>query len=261
MVPPLVVNMANISARRIRDWPRRMCGITKLALFLWVLASFRSAEGKPPAVASLFGLSTSPRPPLPGVALALEPGQLVVYEGDVSISCNASGGGNTTWLVNGAPAEDASSGWEVQGGLLVQDNLTVGEHDGSVISCGGVEGYLDVRSVPEIAVGPRSVVVNESLDLILECPVVGGPPLTTRWRRDGALLVPPGPLRVMQLPNGSLLIANASRQDAGEYSCEITWSTSSSKSPPANVTVQCGCDHSAVECGVRDVCVCVCASA
>ena len=163
----------------------------------------------------------------------------------MSISCNASRGGNTTWLVNGEAAGDEAGGWEVQGGLLVHDNLT-SELNGSTISCGGVEGTLVVRSVPVIAVSPRSVVVNESSAVLLECLVAGGHPLTTRWRKDGALL---------GAPDGSqLVIANATREDAGQYSCEITWSYGSSESTPATVTVQCECAGGVC---VRVVCVCV----
>lgn len=175
---------------------------------------------------------------------------MVLYEGEVSISCNASGGGNTTWLVNGVPAEDAPDGWEVRGDELAHDNVTAGEHNASAISCGGVQGLVVVRSVPVISVGPRSAVVNESHDLLLECSVEGGPPLSTRWKKDGAQLVAD---RAVQLRNGSLLIANASRADAGEYSCEIIWSAGYSESLPANVTVQC-------ECGVRGGCVHACAA-
>lgn len=191
---------------------------------------------------SAVGPSTIPLPSssFPGLALTLS-GDLVVYEGDVlSISCNASGGANETWQVNGERVEDGLSGWEVEGGELVQRNITVAEHNGSRISCGGVDGYLAVRLVPVISVSPRSAAVNESQDIVLECSVEGGPPLSTRWRKDGTLLVPSDQPRLVQLPNGSLLITNASRQDEGEYSCEITWSTdNSSTSPPANITVQC----------------------
>ena len=250
MAPPIVVNMAHVSIGRVPDWPRRMYRITKLALFFWVLASLGSGEGTSLVLASLFGLPATPVPSPPGLALE-EPGQtVVVFEGEkVSISCNASRGGNTSWLVNGAAAGGEAGGWEVQGGRLVHDNVT-GEFNGSTISCGGVEGYLVVRTVPEIAVGPRSVVVNESSTVLLECLVAGGPPLTTRWRKGGALL---------GAPDGSqLVIANASRVDAGEYSCEITWSYGSNESTPATVTVQCECVCVCVRVCVC-VCVCVCA--
>lgn len=185
------------------------------------------------ALASLLGLPATSFPSPPGLALE-EPGQaVVVFEGkEVSIACNASRGGNTTWLVNGKAAGDEAGGWKVHGGLLVHDNPTR-ELNGSTISCGGVGGYLVVRSVPVIAVGPPSVAVNESSDVLLECLVAGDPPLTTRWKKDGALL---------GAPDGSqLVIANATQVDAGEYSCEVTWSYGSSESIPATVTVQCEC--------------------
>ena len=143
-----------------------------------------------------------------------------------------------TWLVNSAPAEDAPGGWEVDGAVLVQMNLTAGEHNGSVLSCGGAVEYLAVRSVPVISAGPQSATVNESQDIVLHCSVEGGPPLSTVWIKDDSL-VPTDQSRVVQLANGSLLVTSASRQDAGEYSCRITWPGDSSTSPPANITVQC----------------------
>ena len=54
---------------------------------------------------------------------------------DLPISCNIIRGTNGTRLVNCASAEDAPAALKPEGAKFTQRNLTVGQHNGSVISC------------------------------------------------------------------------------------------------------------------------------
>ena len=58
-------------------------------------------------------------------------------------------GANKTWLVNRGQRKVRPTALEAEGAKLAQRKLTVGQHDGSVISCVGTDCDLElyVRSV------------------------------------------------------------------------------------------------------------------
>ena len=64
-------------------------------------------------------------------------------------SCNAIEGASKTWLVNRGRRNVRPAALEAEGAKLAQRKLTVGQHDGSVISCVGTDRDLRlyVRSV------------------------------------------------------------------------------------------------------------------
>ena len=53
----------------------------------------------------------------------------------------------------------------------------------------------------------------------LPCLAVGNPSPDIHWKVKGAAFTADD--RIRQLPEGSLLIKQASRQDSGEYSCSV----------------------------------------
>ena len=68
---------------------------------------------------------------------------LFLYGGDVlPRSCNAIEGANKTWLVNRGRRKVRRTALQAEGAELPQRNLTVGQHDGSVISCVGTDRDL-----------------------------------------------------------------------------------------------------------------------
>ena len=70
-------------------------------------------------------------------------GNLFLYRGDVlPRSCNAIEGTNKTWLVNRGRWKVRPTALEAEGAKLAQRNLTMGQHNGSVISCVGTDRDL-----------------------------------------------------------------------------------------------------------------------
>ena len=57
-------------------------------------------------------------------------------------SCNVIEGANKIWLVNHGRRKVRTTALEAEGAKLAQRNLTVGQHDGLVISCGGTDRDL-----------------------------------------------------------------------------------------------------------------------
>ena len=70
-------------------------------------------------------------------------GNIFLYGGDVlPRSCNAIEGASKTWLVKRGRRKVRPTALEAEGTKLAQRNLTVGQHDGSVISCVGTDRDL-----------------------------------------------------------------------------------------------------------------------
>ena len=77
-----------------------------------------------------------------------EPSESGKYVGTLHLF-HAIEGANKTWLVNRDRRNVRPTALEAEGAKLAQKNLTVGQHDGSVISCVGTDRDLKlyVRSV------------------------------------------------------------------------------------------------------------------
>ncbi|NXY19085.1 HMCN1 protein, partial [Atrichornis clamosus] len=76
---------------------------------------------------------------------------------------------------------------------------------------------LTLQSPPVITVEPVGTVVEAGAAAVLDCQARGEPPPTIGWSRRGQPLL--GDERVALLPNGSLRIAPARREDTAEYQC------------------------------------------
>ncbi|NXE46448.1 HMCN2 protein, partial [Casuarius casuarius] len=76
---------------------------------------------------------------------------------------------------------------------------------------------LALQSAPGVQVRPREAAVSAGQRVLLHCEVSGEPTPSVEWRRDGAPLQESPRARV--LPNATLLISAAGREDAGSYAC------------------------------------------
>ncbi|XP_068771088.1 hemicentin-2 [Struthio camelus] len=76
---------------------------------------------------------------------------------------------------------------------------------------------LALQSAPGVQVRPREAAVSAGQRVLLHCEVSGEPTPSVEWRRDGAPLQESPRARV--LPNATLLIGAAGREDAGSYAC------------------------------------------
>ncbi|XP_037077578.1 hemicentin-2-like [Pollicipes pollicipes] len=139
-----------------------------------------------------------------------------------------------TCTVRGArPAADVT--WQVDGRRLAQQFVTTRHHsqsDGTTLSVSRhalvAERGADGRSfsyAPVVTVTPNTVIINESMDMVLFCSFDANPfnISSVTWYRDGRRL----DLLHARYSGGTpdqpaLVVRNASRRDSGLYRCEVT---------------------------------------
>lgn len=93
---------------------------------------------------------------------------------------------------------------------------------------------------PIITLEPVETVVNAGSEVILNCQATGEPHPTVVWSRQGHSI--PWDDRVNVLPNNSLYIAAAQKDDTSEYEC-VARNLMGSVLVRVPVTVQGGCDQ------------------
>lgn len=93
---------------------------------------------------------------------------------------------------------------------------------------------------PVITLEPVETVINAGDKVILNCQATGEPPPTISWSRQGHSI--PWDDRVHVLPNNSLYIAAAQKEDTSEYEC-VARNLMGSVLVRVLVTVQGECDQ------------------
>lgn len=121
-----------------------------------------------------------------------------------------------------------------------------GSWEFSVLSCFWVCHYycLFLLDHPKIYVNPASQSTNEFSAIHMACHLEGKPKSTVRWLKDGNYITPGSRITVSQ-PNSvsntsaTLTIANVTRHDEGNYSCEAENDVGNVTSSQASLVVNC----------------------
>uniref|UniRef100_A0A8C5CIC4 Neural cell adhesion molecule L1-like protein n=1 Tax=Gadus morhua TaxID=8049 RepID=A0A8C5CIC4_GADMO len=159
-------------------------------------------------------------------------GQLVVTRSDVHIKCSVGGKPrpNIVWRRNGQLLE----GEALSDRLQVMDDLLLlqdaGPEDGAVYQCEASNRHgrlLANANVMVLDVAPRTLTqgykvyeVIEGHNATLGCRVFGSPLPTISWEKEEEEEEAPGAgARRSTLPDGSLRLSGAEKEDAGEYLC------------------------------------------
>uniref|UniRef100_A0A8C4JXF2 Ig-like domain-containing protein n=1 Tax=Dromaius novaehollandiae TaxID=8790 RepID=A0A8C4JXF2_DRONO len=95
--------------------------------------------------------------------------------------------------------------------------LRAGEPPQRCSGAAALPGPSSCPGAPGVQVRPREAAVSAGQRVLLHCEVSGEPTPSVEWRRDGAPLQESPRARV--LPNATLLISAAGREDAGSYAC------------------------------------------
>jgi hypothetical protein len=151
----------------------------------------------------------------------------------------ARGNGDLTFQ----PTETVAGGaiGATRAGLAIADIDTGGQLDVIVCNPGAdtVEVFLNALTLPPsfLADGPESTVVNAMGTLVLEAPpLLGEPPLSFTWRREGVDLVDDD--RIGGTDSATLVITGATPEDAGTYDLVVSNSLGQTSGAATVVTVR-----------------------
>ncbi|XP_046890645.1 neural cell adhesion molecule L1.1-like isoform X2 [Hypomesus transpacificus] len=151
----------------------------------------------------------------------------------VRLDCQAEGipTPNITWSINGVPitAVDPEPRRRVWGGVLILRDVEYA--DTAIYQCEAsnthgsiiINTYIYVIELPPQVLSSDGVVywVTEGGQISLHCDTFGSPRPHISWESEGMELLLSDP-RVSLLTNGTLELTNASREDAGTYTCSLT---------------------------------------
>ncbi|XP_057183411.1 neogenin-like isoform X2 [Triplophysa rosa] len=127
------------------------------------------------------------------------------------------------WTFNWRPVDEGERFAVIGGGSLQIVNLT--EEDAGIYSCqadGGnttneIQAELTVLVPPRFLTTPSNTYAQESMDIIFECDVMGSPPPTVRWMKDGDTVIPSDYFRIVEQHN--LQVLGLVKSDEGFYQC------------------------------------------
>ncbi|XP_076019564.1 cell adhesion molecule L1-like a isoform X2 [Genypterus blacodes] len=159
-------------------------------------------------------------------------GQLTVVRSDIQIKCSVTGKPQPeiTWRRNGEVFKDEplSHRRVLDDTVVLQD---AGPEDTSVYQCEASNSHgtllananIMVINMPPLMLTQdyQEYAVVQGGDVVMDCRVFGSPPPTISWAKDETPETIEGE-RFFVLPNGSLQVIGAEKEDSGEYVCVAT---------------------------------------
>ncbi|XP_072552144.1 neural cell adhesion molecule L1.1 isoform X2 [Salminus brasiliensis] len=150
----------------------------------------------------------------------------------VRLDCLAEGipTPNITWKINGVPISetDREQRRRISGGTLILSDVQY--DDTAVYQCEAsnhhgtslINAYIHIIELSAQVLTEDMLVYNltEGKSALLNCRTFGSPQPKISWESEFAEPVLSNP-KTSQLTNGSLLIINVSREDAGSYFCSV----------------------------------------
>nr|XP_023659077.1 netrin receptor DCC isoform X1 [Paramormyrops kingsleyae] len=169
--------------------------------------------------------------PEPGVARAVgflqRPTESIVLEGsDAVLECSASGFPTPTflWTRTDSPIDTRLERYSLLGGsnLLIRSVRT--EDAGSYSCMAHNENQnisascdLSVLVPPRFLTAPANLYAYETMDIEMQCDVMGSPAPTVRWAKNGEMVVPSDYFKIVG--GGHLQILGLVKSDEGFYQC------------------------------------------
>ncbi|XP_017571081.1 neural cell adhesion molecule L1.1 isoform X3 [Pygocentrus nattereri] len=158
--------------------------------------------------------------------------QLYAAGETVRLDCQAEGipTPQITWKINGVPILDTDEEWrrQVTGGTLILSSVSYS--DTAVYQCEAsniygsslINTYIHIIELPPQMLTENQEVyrVTEGSSASLNCSTFGSPRPMISWETEGDEPVLSNP-KMSQMTNGTLLITNVSREDAGPYFCSV----------------------------------------
>ncbi|XP_015199137.2 neogenin isoform X2 [Lepisosteus oculatus] len=128
------------------------------------------------------------------------------------------------WMVGDKLIEEREGKFEtVGGGSLQIVNLT--EEDAGIYSCLADNGNetieaqaeLTMQAPPQFLKKPANIYAYESMDIVFECEVMGTPPPTVKWVKNGDAVIPSDYFKIIKEHN--LQVLGLVKSDEGFYQC------------------------------------------